>query len=435
MAGRAVTLGGPKPRLLLAALLLQPNVVVSTDALVEVLWPGSAPRSAAANIRTYVHSLRRRLAEAAPELEERIHGRAGGYVVTVFRKSSIPHCSNGTSPLPKPHRTRTRRSPLSAAPPRSGAGTCWRTFPTATKGICVDPGTWFDAELRTGVALVELAAAWGLDDLTWRLTAAFTPYFDLRGHHDDWQHTHEIALAAARRAGNLHGQPIVLRNLGQIDLYRDAGLGTVRHVGGQNDRALDHRHETLALFARAGDPHGEAAARIAVGTVWLAQNCYATADRWFSDAYELAAGIGDRHRESHALQRLALLHQSRGNLGAAREELDRAIAIFDELGDDHCVGYAHQSPGRLYLVSGDLAHARLLLVNSLSVHQRNGDHRSEAEAAELLERLEQPVKAREYLLLSLGIWRNLQAGVQEAALTERLRALGGAVDLLSMPGA
>ncbi|WP_431878774.1 BTAD domain-containing putative transcriptional regulator [Amycolatopsis sacchari] len=335
-------------------------------------------------------------------------------------------------------------------------------------GVPVEPSTWFEAELRTAVAMVELAAAWGFDDLAWRLTAAFTPYFDLRGHHDDWQRTHEIALSVARRSRNLHGQAIVLRNLGQIDLYRDAydealdafeqslrlfrevgddrgagislaGLGTVRRMAGENERALHHCHEALDLFARAGDRHGEAVVRIAVGTVWLAQNCYATADRWFTDAYELSAAIGDRHREAHALQRLALLHQSRGNLGEARQELDRAIAIFDELGDDHCVGYAHQSLGRLYLAGGDLAHARLLLVNSLSVHRRNGDRRSEAEAAELLgelhERLGQRDKAREYVVRALSIWRELQAAKQEEALAARLHTLAAHDGRVALPGA
>src|SRR3954451_9976254 len=81
-AGQVIALGGPKPRLLLAALALQPNVVVSTDVLVEVLWPQAAPRSAAANIRTYVHSLRRRFAEIDPDLGERISSRASGYLLT-----------------------------------------------------------------------------------------------------------------------------------------------------------------------------------------------------------------------------------------------------------------------------------------------------------------------------------------------------------------
>ncbi|HWM02709.1 MAG TPA: BTAD domain-containing putative transcriptional regulator, partial [Actinophytocola sp.] len=67
---------------------------------------------------------------------------------------------------------------------------------TPSGGFAADPTAWFEAELRAGVAAVSLAQEWGLDDLAWRLTAAFTPYFDLRGHHDDWQRTHRIALAA-----------------------------------------------------------------------------------------------------------------------------------------------------------------------------------------------------------------------------------------------
>lgn len=82
VGGQAIPLGGPKPRMLLAALLLQPGVVVSTDLLVDVFWPEAAPRSAAANIRTYVHSLRRRLAECDADLAERIQSRASGYILT-----------------------------------------------------------------------------------------------------------------------------------------------------------------------------------------------------------------------------------------------------------------------------------------------------------------------------------------------------------------
>src|SRR3569833_4156801 len=81
-SGRVIPRCGPKPRLLLAALALQPNVVVAADVLVEVLWPESAPRSAAANIRTYVHSLRRRFAEIDPGLGDRISSRASGYLLT-----------------------------------------------------------------------------------------------------------------------------------------------------------------------------------------------------------------------------------------------------------------------------------------------------------------------------------------------------------------
>ncbi|MFJ9797466.1 BTAD domain-containing putative transcriptional regulator [Streptomyces sp. NPDC101145] len=59
-----VPLGGPKPRAVLATLLLRPGAFVSLDVLTEVLWPGGAPRSAVANVRTYVRGVRRALAAA-----------------------------------------------------------------------------------------------------------------------------------------------------------------------------------------------------------------------------------------------------------------------------------------------------------------------------------------------------------------------------------
>ncbi|SFA93309.1 DNA-binding transcriptional activator of the SARP family [Amycolatopsis marina] len=324
----------------------------------------------------------------------------------------------------------------------------WSPVPgqTLTGLVGDDPAAWFEAEHRWVVSAVELAERWGLDDLAWRLTAALTPFFDLRGHQDDWHHTHAIALAAARRTGDRTGQAVILRNLGQVHLYQDsyddaraafteaaalfresgddrgvaialAGLGTVRRILGEHDDALDHCHEALALFESAGDRHGEAVARIAVGAVWLALGCFACAGRWFTDAHALSAAIGDRHREAHALKRLAALEQHRGNLGKAREQVDRAIAIFHELGDDHCVGYANQNLGELYLYSGDLAHARLLLVNSLSVHRRNGDRRSQAQAAELLgqvhEQLGRHEQSQRYFEHALALWRELTPGAPD----------------------
>ncbi|MFE6183513.1 BTAD domain-containing putative transcriptional regulator [Streptomyces sp. NPDC056465] len=63
--GVPVRIGGAKPRAVLATLLLQPNGFVSVDLLTEVLWPGGAPRSAVANVRTYVRTLRQLLPPAS----------------------------------------------------------------------------------------------------------------------------------------------------------------------------------------------------------------------------------------------------------------------------------------------------------------------------------------------------------------------------------
>ena len=59
--GAAVSLGGPKPRALLAVLALEPGRVVSVDRLVEALWPGDPPETAAHAVQVYVSQLRKAL--------------------------------------------------------------------------------------------------------------------------------------------------------------------------------------------------------------------------------------------------------------------------------------------------------------------------------------------------------------------------------------
>ncbi|WBQ05874.1 AfsR/SARP family transcriptional regulator [Kribbella sp. CA-293567] len=70
-----------KPRQLLATLLLHPNRFVSTDLIADALWEGNPPRSATANIRTYVRSLRGVLQEAG--LVAAIDTSAAGYSIGV----------------------------------------------------------------------------------------------------------------------------------------------------------------------------------------------------------------------------------------------------------------------------------------------------------------------------------------------------------------
>ncbi|MEV4250772.1 BTAD domain-containing putative transcriptional regulator [Streptosporangium canum] len=77
VSGRPLRIAGTKPRILLASLLLDANHVVGADLLVEVLWPRHRPRSAHANLRTYVSSLRGVLDAAGA----RIQARPPGYVI------------------------------------------------------------------------------------------------------------------------------------------------------------------------------------------------------------------------------------------------------------------------------------------------------------------------------------------------------------------
>ncbi|WP_445182759.1 BTAD domain-containing putative transcriptional regulator [Pseudonocardia sp. Cha107L01] len=79
--GEPVALGGPKPRALLAALLLRPGAAVSTDRLVEAVWGDAPPPNALSALRAYVSRLRTVLGSVGGA--ERLRYRAPGYVLAL----------------------------------------------------------------------------------------------------------------------------------------------------------------------------------------------------------------------------------------------------------------------------------------------------------------------------------------------------------------
>ncbi|HSC91645.1 MAG TPA: BTAD domain-containing putative transcriptional regulator [Gaiellaceae bacterium] len=75
--GRAIPLGGQKQRALLALLLLNAGRVVSTDRLLDELWNGRPPRTAATSLQNMISGLRRLLGR------EHVVTRPPGYVLDV----------------------------------------------------------------------------------------------------------------------------------------------------------------------------------------------------------------------------------------------------------------------------------------------------------------------------------------------------------------
>src|SRR5918995_4659791 len=71
--GRAVALGGGKPRALLAFLLLHANEPVGAERLAGALWGENAPPGAVATVRVHVSRLRKAFGE-----ERRLTSSAAG---------------------------------------------------------------------------------------------------------------------------------------------------------------------------------------------------------------------------------------------------------------------------------------------------------------------------------------------------------------------
>ncbi|HVK24427.1 MAG TPA: AfsR/SARP family transcriptional regulator [Actinokineospora sp.] len=82
-AGEVIDLGGPVRRTLLTALLMRANRTVLTDTLVEEMWDGRPPRTAATTVHTHLSRLRSRLAAAGPDGADRIVRDAAGYRLRV----------------------------------------------------------------------------------------------------------------------------------------------------------------------------------------------------------------------------------------------------------------------------------------------------------------------------------------------------------------
>ncbi|MFI9275980.1 BTAD domain-containing putative transcriptional regulator [Kitasatospora sp. NPDC052896] len=78
----ARTLDGPKARVLLGVLLLNPNQPVSTDCLQEALWGEHPPATASASLKNHIARLRRALTEDSDD-EPRIRAVRGGYTLRV----------------------------------------------------------------------------------------------------------------------------------------------------------------------------------------------------------------------------------------------------------------------------------------------------------------------------------------------------------------
>src|SRR5215468_6648136 len=80
-AGTPVTLGGPRERVLLAALLVEHGRVVSVDGLAQALWGDHPPATARHQVAIGVSRLRKAFA-AAGAGREVIATMAPGYLVT-----------------------------------------------------------------------------------------------------------------------------------------------------------------------------------------------------------------------------------------------------------------------------------------------------------------------------------------------------------------
>jgi DNA-binding SARP family transcriptional activator len=126
-AGDEVALGGPKPRLVLAHLVVQARTVVSTETLIDAVWGEVPPTTARNTLQTYVSHLRRSIGS------DRLESHGTGYLLRV--DADEVDASRFESLVARGRRAETDE-PLAAVRFLGEALALWRGEPFA--GLAVD---------------------------------------------------------------------------------------------------------------------------------------------------------------------------------------------------------------------------------------------------------------------------------------------------------
>jgi tetratricopeptide (TPR) repeat protein/transcriptional regulator with XRE-family HTH domain len=184
---------------------------------------------------------------------------------------------------------------------------------------------WLETEYQVLLKVTEAAARLGYDGHAWRLPVVLWTFHNVCGHWHDGTRLHQLALAAARRNGDMPGEAQVLR-----------GLGSFAMSLGAFDQAHGYLAEAQSLFKTLEDDLGLARTDVIFAQTLEFQGRYAEALAVMSDALKLSESApADRHMmlvRASALNGSAWNSAQLGDLSEARAFCHQAIELCQALG-------------------------------------------------------------------------------------------------------
>ncbi|MFJ1751877.1 ATP-binding protein [Kitasatospora sp. NPDC088134] len=259
---------------------------------------------------------------------------------------------------------------------------------------------WYEAERANLVAAVRQAAEAGLHSLAWRLAKSLWAFFNLRKYWDDWAETGRLGLAAARAAGDLSGEAVMLNHLGVLahDLHRFGDME-------------EHCRAALEIHRRLGD---RTAVATALGNLGVA---YRKLGR-LEDAYqnqlltlESFLELGDTYSEGVTRLNLVRILQDLDRPEEALEQCLRSLAVFRTLGNTYAQGGALNTAAATCLLLG--AHERAIgyATEALEIRTATNDQHGQARSldtlAQILRALGREDEARAHWARSLELFTAL----------------------------
>jgi tetratricopeptide (TPR) repeat protein len=245
---------------------------------------------------------------------------------------------------------------------------------------------WLAAE-HTGLVL-SLDQAWreGLGRLGEELARRLADFFEVHACWDEWERTYQVALRAARLAGDRRAEASLMCGLGDLRRFQDRSAEAVAYFTQSRD-----------VFSELRDRPGEIDSLIGLARAYRRQGRLDESASCFEESLGLCRGLRDPDREAKAMLFFAKVRRQQGRSRDALTLLEGCRDLFYSVGSDGYAAYSDLMIGILCQELGELDRASNHLQRALGFAQTLGDLRWEA-----------------YALLYLGVIAQARGSHEEA---------------------
>jgi DNA-binding SARP family transcriptional activator len=232
---------------------------------------------------------------------------------------------------------------------------------------------WFDAEIGVLLALTGYADGNGFDAYAWQIPWAVAPYMSRSGRHQDWVATQWVAVAAARRLGDVVGQA-----------HSHYQLGHALSSTGDNAGAEPNVRQALALFREMGDRGHEAMVLNGLSIMFSEEGRFAEALAVAQDGLRMVKAAGFWWVQATLETTVGWMYAELGQYDSALAHCQRGLGLQREAGNRAGVGDALSTMGEIYARRGDFAEAKDLFRQAIDLFREFGAAFNEARTLTVL---------------------------------------------------
>ena len=219
-----------------------------------------------------------------------------------------------------------------------------------------DAAAWMNAEIPNLYAAVEYASLNGRPDIAIAVSTAVHGFLRRNGKAEQAIMFHDVAVKAARGAGDHLAEACALTDLGDM-----------QHVSGSHSAAIENLGRAIELYDRFGEHRGQANALNELAAAHYNSGNYPTATDELIRALQLYRDLGDRLGEAHTLNHLGAVHNLMADYPTAVEHQTQALRLYKEI--DYLLGEADATIelGEVQYLTGDYHTAVATLTRGLEL--------------------------------------------------------------------